>query len=123
MFTEAKNDILVIALLTIMIILIAPLNIHLFDIDLDGANDFYDLPSIMDKVFKDVVGYGEGSGGIGVNDDIFGKKSVAILGNQEIDVQLSSSNSEIDIRDIKDAQPATFEAPYPQAVTAVGAQS
>ncbi len=120
---RAKKDIFVIAFLSIIIILIAPLNIHLFDLSLDSGVEQWNLPSILNKIYKDVIGYGEGEGGIGENEDIYGKKSIAMLGNKEIEIQISSSNSEIDIRNIKDVQPATFEAAYPQEITAVGAQS
>ena len=120
---RAKKDLMMIAFLSIMIILIAPLNIHLFEFDLNNGVEKWDLSSILNKIYKDVVGYAEGDTGIGVNEDIFGKNSVAMLGNKEIEIQISSSNSEIDIRNIREAQPATFEAAYPQEVTAVGAQS
>ncbi len=56
------------------------------------------------------------SAGKGKGKDIFGDRSIATLGNKELEVRIKPSTFELNIRNIKDAEEKQFEDAFPSDV-------
>ena len=54
-------------------------------------------------------------------DDIFGEKSVAILGDENLEIEIAAGNTEIDISEIKEAEEIEFQTLYPEEIGATAA--
>lgn len=124
---KTRNDIILLAVLAIIIIAIAPFNIQFikikfnpedFRLDLEGT----DLLKAMAFGGDEEGGGGEGAGG-GVNEDIFGEKSIALLGDEDLEVMLSLSNNEIDVSNVKEVEEIQFKSTYPDEIGATAASS
>jgi hypothetical protein len=59
----------------------------------------------------------------GLVDDIYGEKSVAKLGDQNLDIQLKTITQEINVRDIKDIEPRQFEEVFPNEIFVESAET
>lgn len=56
------------------------------------------------------------------NYDIFGKKAVAKLGEEEIEMELKTNNFELNLRDESELQDKSFEETFPSGIEAVGSE-
>ncbi len=120
---RAKNDIILLCTIALITILIAPWNIHLFDFSLDPSDlSNFNLRDLFDRNRKN-NGLAEEEGGLGVNEDIFGDKSVANLGNKELELTISAGSSDIDIREVRETEDLGFEALYPEDLGATASAS
>jgi len=68
--------------------------------------------------FKKIISGDKASGGSGEgkNEDIYGKGSVAILGNNELNLQLNPSGTELNPEDLKDPEKKNFDSAFPQDI-------
>ncbi|MBW3013048.1 hypothetical protein KY325_03835 [Candidatus Woesearchaeota archaeon] len=121
---KARNDVLVMCVLCLIIVILAPFNVAIFDFN-------FSLDDITDKVrdFASGVGNNRGSrdlteddeGGLGEFDEIFGEKSIALLGDENLEIEIASDNTEIDISDIREAEQIEFQTLYPDEIGATAA--
>lgn len=102
-------------ILCFTIIFLATLNIH-----------FFDFTVVFDKIPKYIIGegspgdeLGEGDLGAGMysgDDDIYGAESIAIIGDEELNIEIKSVNFEISVRNIKEAAEKHFDEQFPDDV-------
>jgi len=115
-----KKDITFLAILTLIIIIIAPFNPILTSIKID-------FDGLKLAGGYSIGGSGSGSGGSGAggggSDDIYGDKSIALLGNEELNIKLMFEDSQIDISNIKEPEKLQFRSTYPEEITAVSSGS
>ena len=87
----------------------------------------FDGSKLIDDAFKGYALGGKGAGnetpedyitaGSGGDEvDIYGEKSVAKLGNEEINLEIKPVSSEINVRDVTDIQEKEFDEEYPSEV-------
>ena len=123
-----RKDFLFLGLLALVIVIIAPFNPALFSASLSPA----DLVSLITD--SEIFGSGngvsregdgaEGSGAGGaVNEDIFGDKKIAILGDEDLNVRLALGEDSFDFSSIKKVQKFEFKAVYPDEIGATGSSS
>ncbi len=110
-FKYLNLSILIVMVLSASIFLSGYLNIN--KIDFKDFNFNNPLDSI-----KKITNPNNPSGGSGesLNDNIYGKESAAILGNNELNLQLNPSNTELNIEDLKDPEKKNFDTAYPQDI-------
>jgi len=68
--------------------------------------------SIFSANKTNTSGAGGGSG-VGINTDIFGDKKLAILGDEQLDVEIKPSTMEFKIGEVKEAEKKDFEQVFP----------
>ncbi|MBI4918661.1 hypothetical protein HY837_01935 [archaeon] len=108
-FGQITGRITLLVILSFLIIFIAAANISLFNVP-DLLKDLKDkidqLPEY--NVQEQILYLNESE----ENKDLFGNKSIAELGYQELQITLSPTQTEIDINKIKDPEENTFESNY-----------
>ncbi len=57
-----------------------------------------------------------GSSGESPNDKIYGRESAAILGNNELSLELNPSGTELNIEDLNDPEEKNFDTAYPEDI-------
>ena len=121
-----RKDLLFITLLAILIVIISPFNPVLLSLKLDpadfglgGDGGFFNGGGSSGK---DANGDGDGAGG-GASEDIFGDKSIAILGNEDLNVQLHMGDDSFDFSKIQKTQRFEFKAVYPDEIEATASSS
>lgn len=113
---------LVCIMLSFLIISVTQFDVSAAKYKFDLKNKIRDLTNeiIMEKSGEDenilrMGGNASGSGvGAGVNMDIFGKKNLAKLGNQELDVELKPTTMEFRVGEVKEAEEKEFEETFPE---------
>ena len=114
-----KRDITYAAVLGLIIVLIAPFNPILLNLG-------FDISEIA-KETRILFGGGSGSGGdgvgVGAEDDIFGDKSIALLGDKDLDIKFAYGDDTIDITKINKPKKLEFTSSYPEEVGAVSSES
>jgi hypothetical protein len=123
--SRLKKDISFAAMLALIIVLIAPFNPVLLSIEIS-------LEEFGINIERSVVGFGgddesvAGSGlegGDNVNNDIFGDKKVAVLGDDGLDIAFGFGDDKIDITNIQKPKSLEFKASYPDEIGAVASSS
>ena len=103
-FKKMWRQLVIIAALSFAVILLTSLNMQFLDyrIIVDEIKDLgkHELPNIFEAEFA--AGFGDES-------DIFGNESLAELGLEQLDIQISPIFSEINLQDIREARETTFE--------------
>ncbi len=122
---RALNDILMMAFLAIVIIVFAPFHVQI--LDLQAMTDLsLDLGGLVDNIGqfgKDKLEGEDDEGGLAEYNDIFGEKSVALLGDEDMEVTLEAANVEIDVNDIREVEERTFTTTYPEEIGAMAASA
>lgn len=81
------------------------------------------LKSPVNRTATTFSGGPGGVGGIPGEGDIFGGISGMGLGTREEDIEIAASGYEVDVRDITEAKPQSFEEQFPQEVFVQGASA
>ena len=114
------------AFLAIVIIKLAPFHVQILDLQAmtDLSLDLGDLAENIGRIGKGEKYEGEDDdGGLAEHTDIFGEKSVALLGDEDVEITLESANVEIDINDIREVEERTFTTTYPEEIGAMAASA
>ena len=121
-----RKDLLFIALLAILIVIISPfnpvllsLNFNPADFGLGGDGGFFNRGGSSSGTDD---GEGDGAGG-GSNEDIFGDKSIAVLGDEDLNVQLHMGDDSFDFSKLKKTERFEFKAVYPDEIEATASSS
>lgn len=117
---KLKKDITFLAIITLITVIIAPFNPVLSSIKLDLSDLNIGSGYLTGGSGSGSGGEGAGSGG---SDDIYGDKSIALLGDDELNVQLILDDSEVDISNIKKPENLQFKSTYPEEISAVASGS
>ncbi len=120
-----RKDFLFLTLLALTIVIIAPFNPVLFSLNFDPSDiaALFGDSELFDGLIRDKgSGGGDGSGGA-VNEDIFGDKKIAILGDQDLNVRLALGEDSFDFSNLKKPQKFEFKAVYPDEIGATGSSS
>ncbi len=116
-FKKLWREIILMAMLSFSIILVTSLNLQMLDykilvkelkdIKLDAGDDIF-LETDDEKADS------------AVNEDIWGDESIVKLGDEQLNLQITPSMSEINIDDIRDIPDRVFEetSPFPEDITA-----
>lgn len=124
---RALNDILMMSFLAIVIIILAPFHVQILDVQA-----MTDMSLELDDLIENIGSIGSGDekyegeddeGGLAEYEDIFGKKSVALLGDEDLEITLESANVEIDVNDVRDVEERTFTTTYPEEIGAMAASA
>ncbi|MBW3011063.1 hypothetical protein KY326_02500 [Candidatus Woesearchaeota archaeon] len=124
---RALNDLLMMAFLSLVIIILAPFHVQI--LDLQAMTDLsLDLGDLVDNIGSigtkgDKLEGEDDDGGLAEYDDIFGKKSVALLGDESMEVTFESANVEIDVNDIREVEERMFTTTYPEEIGAMAASA
>ncbi|MBI2564651.1 hypothetical protein HYV79_01530 [Candidatus Woesearchaeota archaeon] len=104
-FGKITNRITTLVILSFLIIILSAMNIQLFDVPkaLKNVQKQIEQPE-PEEQYQQLITGGE--------DIIFGNKSVAELGYQELEIKLNPIQSEIDIDKIKEPEKLSFESKY-----------
>lgn len=124
---KTRDDIIMIGFFAFMIIFLAPFHVQLFDFNVDIVNLDFDARFDI---------FGEGSGGNGGDSgfdpsegggaafrDIYGESSIAVLGDEKVDVQLQLADAELDFTNIRAPEEREFQTVYPDDIEAVASSS
>jgi len=118
---KARNDLLVVCILCLVVVIMAPFNVQIFDFNFtldDLSNKIQDFASGMgNKGGSEILGEDD-EGGLGEFDDIFGEKSIAVLGDENLEIEIATDNAELDISDVNEAEEIEFETLYPDEIGA-----
>lgn len=110
---KLAKDILIITALALIIIMISSLNTVFLDFSgVIGQFKENKLVKSTTGTIQKYGGFGAGSGegaGGGETEDIYGDESIALLGTEELELELAQSPTEININDVKDARSREFE--------------
>ncbi len=106
--------------LNISIIIVIALSLSIFSLSFININkidfndfNFKDPLSTLKQITSNKPAGGSGESG---NENIFGKESVAILGNNELNLKLNPSNTELNVEDLQDTEEKNFDTAYPQDI-------
>ena len=122
--------------LVIIMLCFSLLSISYFNLDSKGfkLNIENQVNKLAQKVLKDqgknvielnkTNSSASGSGsGVGVNENIFGDKNLAKLGDEQLDVEIKPSTMEFRIGEVKDAEKKDFDEVFPDEVYLKGSQT
>lgn len=118
---KSRNDLLVVCVLCLVIVIMAPFNVQIFDFNftLDDLSDkVRDFASGMGNGNGDSDTFDEDDGGLGEFDNIFGEKTIALLGDENLEIEIATGNTELDISDVNEAEDIEFETLYPDEIGA-----
>lgn len=117
-----------ILLLSFLVIFLSPVNFNLFGVDLNFFDDKIENPikEIFDADFTrniEISGTPEDVILKKASDDIYGVAAVAQLGNDEIKIKIKPASTELNIRELQEADLPDFSESYPKEVAAVTAEN
>ncbi len=117
-FKKLWRELILMAMLSFSVIMLTSFNLQLLDYKLLVNEikelDFSDSTNIFMEDEK------EAKAGSTVNEDIWGDKSIIKLGEEQLNLQITPSMSEININDVDDIPERTFEetSPFPDEIIA-----
>jgi len=121
---KARKDIFMIIFLSFVVIALSQYNYKLTNFSIEIGDVTFDIKNLL-NIARAGVGGDDISDGAGLAEftDIFGEKSVAIIGDEKLEIELKSGKTEIDVTDIRPPEPQEFTSVYPEEIKAVAASS
>jgi hypothetical protein len=115
--SKLKKDLIFAAILSLIIVLIAPFNPVLLNLEFNLGEFGIDTGDVL------IEANNKKGAAAGVNRDIFGEKSIAVLGDEELDLTFSFGEDKVDISNIKKPEQLEFKSSYPDEIGAVASSS
>lgn len=106
--------------LNLSIIIVIALSLSIFSVSYLNINKInfneFNFKNPIDSI-KKITNSNTPGGGIGVGKDLtYGKESVALLGNNELNLQLNPTNTELNPEDLNDPEKKNFDTGLPQDI-------